>query len=52
MTNISIESEVQLKGRLGKKASYIMNTKTTEEKNDALKRISEQLLIDQSEIIN
>ena len=51
MKTISFESEVRQKGRLGKKASYIMNSKTTEEKNEALIKISEQLLEDQNIIL-
>ncbi|CAM5200716.1 Gamma-glutamyl phosphate reductase OS=Ureibacillus acetophenoni OX=614649 GN=proA PE=3 SV=1 [Ureibacillus acetophenoni] len=52
MTNISTESEVLLKGNLAKKASTILNMKTTEEKNDALSKIANQLLIDQAEILS
>ncbi|MFY3793240.1 glutamate-5-semialdehyde dehydrogenase [Ureibacillus sp. MALMAid1270] len=52
MTNISTESEVLLKGKLAKKASTILNMKTTEEKNDALSKIANQLLIDQAEILS
>lgn len=44
-------SEVQQKGKLAKAASYIMNIKTTAEKNDALAKIAEQLLLDQQFII-
>lgn len=44
-------SEVVEKGKIAKKASYILNTKTTEEKNDALRKIAEQLLEDQQWII-
>lgn len=51
MTNIVIESEVRKKGILAKNASYTMNVKTTAEKNDALVKIAEQLLIDQQFII-
>lgn len=51
MKTISFESEVRQKGRLGKKASYIMNSKTTEEKNEALIKISEQLLENQNIIL-
>lgn len=51
MTNIHTESEVRQKGKLAKSASYIMNIKTTAEKNDALAKISAQLLIDQAIII-
>lgn len=52
MTNISTESEVQRKGKLAKKASSLLNMKTTEEKNHALIKIAEQLLLDQAEIIS
>lgn len=44
-------SEVQQKGKLAKAASYILNIKTTCEKNEALTKIAEQLLIDQNYII-
>lgn len=43
--------EVVEKGKLAKKASYILNTKTTEEKNEALHKIAEQLLVDKTWII-
>nr|WP_198044640.1 glutamate-5-semialdehyde dehydrogenase [Lysinibacillus timonensis] len=51
MTKISIESEVQVKGKLAKNASTILNIKTTAEKNDALLKIADQLLIDQAELM-
>lgn len=51
MSNVTMESEVRLKGKLAKKASYIMNIKTTAEKNDALEKIAEQLLVNQTEIL-
>lgn len=51
MTNIHTESEVRQKGKLAKGASYIMNIKTTAEKNDALAKISAQLIVDQAIII-
>ncbi|MGG0664279.1 glutamate-5-semialdehyde dehydrogenase [Viridibacillus arvi] len=44
-------SEVKTKGKLAKIASYHMNSKTTQEKNDALQKIAEQLLIDKETII-
>ncbi|MGE7694134.1 glutamate-5-semialdehyde dehydrogenase [Lysinibacillus sp. NPDC094177] len=44
-------SEVQQKGKLAKAASYILNIKTTCEKNEALTKIAEQLIIDQDTII-
>lgn len=51
MTEITTESEVRHKGKLAKRASYILNTKTTIEKNEALAKIADQLLIDQLIII-
>lgn len=51
MTNLTVESEVQKKGKLAKDASYMMNIKTTAEKNGALAKIAEQLLKDQETII-
>lgn len=44
-------SEIQEKGRLAKAASYTLNIKTTCEKNEALTKIAEQLLIDQPIIL-
>lgn len=44
-------SEVQLKGKLAKAASYVLNIKTTCEKNGALTKIAEQLIVDQDTII-
>ena len=44
-------SEVQQKGKLAKAASNILNIKTTCEKNNALTKIAEQLIIDQDTII-
>ncbi|MFL1995947.1 MULTISPECIES: glutamate-5-semialdehyde dehydrogenase [Lysinibacillus] len=44
-------SEIQEKGRLAKAASYTLNSKTTCEKNEALTKIAEQLLIDQPIIL-
>lgn len=44
-------SEVVEKGRAAKKASFQLNGKTTAEKNAALARIAEQLIIDQEEIL-
>ena len=46
-----IENEVMEKGKRAKAASFVMNTKTTAEKNAALLAIAEQLVIDQSYII-
>lgn len=39
-------SEVIVKGKAAKAASYIMNGKTTAEKNEALEKIAAQLLLD------
>ncbi len=44
-------SEIQTKGQRAKAASYILNIKTTCEKNEALTKIAEQLLMDQHDII-
>ncbi|MEA0552379.1 glutamate-5-semialdehyde dehydrogenase [Lysinibacillus irui] len=44
-------SEILEKGRLAKAASYTLNNKTTCEKNEALTKIAEQLLIDQPIIL-
>lgn len=44
-------SEVKKLGKAAKQASYSMIGKTSEEKNDALIKIAEQLLIDQSDIL-
>ncbi|MGE7090356.1 glutamate-5-semialdehyde dehydrogenase [Lysinibacillus sp. NPDC048646] len=44
-------SEVQQKGKLAKAASYILNIKTTCEKNEALTKIAEQLVLDQEDLI-
>lgn len=51
MKEIMKESEVQSKGKLAKQASYMLNIKSTGEKNEALAKIAEQLLIDQATII-
>lgn len=51
MTKITIESEVRSKGKLAKQASYTLNMKTTIEKNEALAKIADQLIIDQMMII-
>ncbi|CAM5356571.1 Gamma-glutamyl phosphate reductase OS=Lysinibacillus sphaericus OX=1421 GN=proA PE=3 SV=1 [Lysinibacillus sphaericus] len=45
-------SEVYQKGKRAKAASYVLNIKTTCEKNDALTKIAEQLLIDQDILIS
>ena len=44
-------SEIKEKGKLAKKASFILIGKSTEEKNNALAAIAEQLIIDQNEIL-
>lgn len=44
-------SEVHEKGKLAKKASFVMNDRTTDQKNAALIKIAEQLLIDEEVII-
>lgn len=44
-------SEIQEKGKRAKLTSYVLNIKTTSEKNEALTKIAEQLLIDQQAII-
>ncbi|MED3660836.1 glutamate-5-semialdehyde dehydrogenase [Ureibacillus sp. FSL K6-8385] len=51
MTQSITESEVRRKGKLAKMASYIMNVKTTEEKNDALGKIADQLLMEKDAIL-
>lgn len=51
MSEQTIISEVQTKGKLAKEASHIMNVKTTEEKNAALLKIAEQLLVEKDEIM-
>lgn len=52
MTKAIMDSEVQAKGKLAKKASFLMNVKTTDEKNEALSKIAEQLLIDKDLILS
>ena len=39
-------SEIITKGKAAKAASYLINGKTTLEKNEALAKIAEQLLLD------
>ena len=46
-----VENEVIVKGKLAKAASYITNTKTTAEKNEALVSIADQLVDDIAEIV-
>jgi glutamate-5-semialdehyde dehydrogenase len=48
---MTMENEVLLKGKRAKIASYETNIKSTEEKNNALKEIASQLLLDKDEII-
>lgn len=50
MTNVQT-NEVREKGALGKRASFILNGKTTQEKNEALAKIADQLVKDQAAII-
>lgn len=51
MTQLTTQSEVQRKGKQAKTASSLLNIKTTAEKNDALLKIADQLLLDQATII-
>ncbi|MER2000385.1 MAG: glutamate-5-semialdehyde dehydrogenase, partial [Lysinibacillus sp.] len=46
-----VENEVIVKGKLAKAASFVMNTKTTAQKNAALLAIADQLLVDSAEIV-
>lgn len=46
-----VENEVIEKGKRAKTASFVMNTKTTAEKNEALLAIADQLVADQRQII-
>jgi len=46
-----ITSEVKEKGKLGKRASFLLNSKTTEEKDQALAKIADQLIKDQDHLI-
>ena len=48
---MTIENEVVLKGKRAKIASYETNIRSTAEKNNALKKISSQLLLDMDEIL-
>ncbi|MGJ7921089.1 glutamate-5-semialdehyde dehydrogenase [Neobacillus sp. LXY-4] len=45
-------SEISRKGEAAKKASFALIGVTTEQKNDALEKIAQQLLLDQADIIN
>lgn len=51
MTQLTTQSEVQRKGKLAKKASALLNSQTTAEKNEALLKIAEQLVLEQNVII-
>ena len=44
-------SEVKNKGKLAKEASYLLGSKSTEEKNHALELIAKQLIEDEAEIL-
>ena len=44
-------SEVITKGKAAKDASYSMNEKSTQEKNEALEKIAQQLLLDKEYLI-
>ena len=44
-------SEIMTKGKAAKAASYIMNEKSTQEKNEALEKIAQQLLLDKEYVI-
>lgn len=48
---MTMENEVLLKGKRAKNASYETNIKSTAEKNNALKSIASQLLLDMDEIL-
>lgn len=45
-------SEVMAKGKAAKAASYLINGKTTTEKNEALEKIAAQLLLDKAYLIS
>lgn len=51
MSEFIATSEVRVKGKLAKDASFLMNLKTTEEKNNALTKIAQQLLLEKDAII-
>lgn len=51
MSELVIGSEVRTKGKLAKEASYLMNLKSTDEKNEALAKIAQQLLIEKNAIL-
>ena len=52
MSNVATVSEVQVKGKKAKAVSSVLVTVTTEEKNEALVLIAEQLIIDQEYILS
>lgn len=51
MSKLTVENEVQFKGKQAKAVTSLLGTKTTAEKNEALKFIAEQLLIDHEYLI-
>lgn len=51
MSEVVVENEVIVKGKLAKAASYETNIKSTQEKNDALLSIAKVLLEDEAAII-
>lgn len=44
-------NEIRRKGKAAKEASYVLNTATTEEKNEALRLIADQLLEEQEHLL-
>lgn len=52
MGQIVQNNEVLIKGKLAKTASYKMTGITSEQKNEALKKIAEQILVDQNVILS
>ena len=44
-------SEIRDKGKAAKEASIILNVATTEEKNEALQLIADQLLVEQDQLL-
>lgn len=51
MTELTVKSEVHDKGKKAKAITSLLGTKTTEEKNEALAFIAEQLLLDQAYLL-
>jgi len=47
-----LTSEVVAKGKAGKQASFVLNGKSTAEKNEALAKIADQLIADQAYLIS